>query len=34
MLTDFDPDAAVIVPIGGELRRVTLKILLPLPYQR
>jgi cytidine deaminase len=34
MLTDFDPDADVIVPLGGELRRVKLKILLPLPYQR
>jgi cytidine deaminase len=39
MLTDFDPDASVIVP-GTDglhahgLRRVKLRLLLPLPYQR
>jgi cytidine deaminase len=34
MLTDFDPAADVIVPRGGELRRMKLRLLLPLPYQR
>ena len=34
MLTDFDPGADVIVPLAGALRRVPLRLLLPLPYQR
>jgi cytidine deaminase len=34
MLTDFDSGAEVIVPIGQALRRVPLRSLLPLPYQR
>ena len=34
MLTDFDPAADVIVPLEGGLRRVPLRLLLPLPYQR
>jgi cytidine deaminase len=34
MLTDFDPGAAVIVPVGGGLRRVRVSALLPFPYQR
>jgi cytidine deaminase len=35
MLMDFDPAAAVIVPDArGELMRVGVRALLPLPYQR
>ncbi len=34
MLTDFDPGADVIVPTTTGLRRMALKLLLPLPYQR
>ncbi len=34
MLTDFDPDAEVIVPGKDGLMRVKLAWLLPLPYQR
>lgn len=35
MLLDFDPLAEVIVPDGeGGLRRVAVRELLPLPYQR
>ncbi len=34
MLTDFDPDAEVIVPGPRGLERVRLSYLLPLPYQR
>jgi len=34
MLTDFDPGADVIVPLAGALRRVPVRLLLPLPYQR
>jgi cytidine deaminase len=34
MLTDFDPDARVIVPSATGLRTVPLRSLLPLPYQR
>ena len=34
MLTDFDPDASVIVPTATGLRKVALRALLPLPYQR
>jgi cytidine deaminase len=34
MLMDFDPLAWVIVPVGDELRRVPVRSLLPLPYQR
>jgi cytidine deaminase len=34
MLTDFDPGADIIVPLEGALRRVPLRLLLPLPYQR
>jgi cytidine deaminase len=34
MLTDFDPDADVIVPTPAGLARVPVRILLPMPYQR
>ena len=34
LLTDYDPDASVIVPGPGRLRRVTIGVLLPSPYQR
>ena len=34
MIVDFDPDAEVIVPMGGGLVRVPVRALLPLPYQR
>ncbi len=34
MLTDFDPCADIIVPTTTGLRRMALKLLLPLPYQR
>jgi cytidine deaminase len=34
MLLDFDPDAEIIVPGGGGLMRVPVRVLLPLPYQR
>ncbi len=34
MLTDFDAGAVVIVPAHGGLRRMALRDLLPLPYQR
>ena len=34
MLTDFDPDAEIIVPGAEGLVRVKLPYLLPLPYQR
>ncbi len=34
MLTDFDPAADVIVPGPGGPYRVTVRVLLPLPYQR
>ncbi len=34
LLTDYDPDASVIVPGPGRLRRVTIGMLLPSPYQR
>ena len=33
-LLDFDPAAMVIVPTHGGLRRVPVRSLLPLPYQR
>ncbi len=34
LLTDYDPDCAVIVPGPGGLRRVAIGALLPSPYQR
>ncbi len=34
LLTDYDPDAMVIVPGAGGLRRVAIGVLLPSPYQR
>ena len=34
LLTDYDPDASVIVPGVGGLRRVAIGVLLPSPYQR
>jgi len=34
MLTDFDADAEVIVPTAAGLRKVPVRMLLPLPYQR
>lgn len=34
LLTDYDPDCAVIVPGPGGLRRVAISVLLPSPYQR
>lgn len=34
LLTDYDPDCAVIVPGPGGLRRVAIGVLLPSPYQR
>jgi cytidine deaminase len=34
MLMDFSSEASVIVPIGDVLRRVQVRTLLPLPYQR
>lgn len=34
MLTDFDPDAQVIVPTLSGLLRAPIRSLLPLPYQR
>lgn len=34
MLTDYDPDALVIVPGPGGPRRMPIAALLPLPYQR
>jgi cytidine deaminase len=34
MLTDFDPAADIILPGPGGPRRVTLRALLPFPYQR
>ncbi len=34
MLTDFDPAADVIVRQDGELVRIPVCVLLPLPYQR
>jgi cytidine deaminase len=34
MLTDFDPDADVIVSTPGGLVRMPVRVLLPLPYQR
>ena len=34
MLTDFDPNADVIVPVPGGLARMPVRVLLPLPYQR
>jgi cytidine deaminase len=34
MLTDFDPDAQVIVPTQNGLMRLPVRALLPLPYQR
>ncbi len=34
MLTDFDPDAEVIVPGPDGWERMPLRVLLPLPYQR
>jgi cytidine deaminase len=34
MLTDFDAGADIIVPTAGGLRRMPLRLLLPLPYQR
>lgn len=33
-LTDYDPDAMVIVQTDAGLRRVPVRTLLPLPYQR
>ena len=33
-LLDFDADASVIVPTGVGVRRVPVRSLLPLPYQR
>lgn len=33
-LLDFDPEAIVIVPTADGLRRVPVRSLLPLPYQR
>ena len=33
-LLDFDPEADVIVPTPGGLRRVPVRELLPFPYQR
>ena len=33
-LTDYDPEAMVIVPTESGLRRVPIRTLLPLPYQR
>lgn len=33
-LLDFDPDCWVIVPTAEGLRRVPIRSLLPLPYQR
>jgi cytidine deaminase len=34
MLVDFDAAADVIVPTPGGLRRIPVRLLLPLPYQR
>ncbi len=34
MITDFDPQAQVIVPTSQGLQRVAVRILLPHPYQR
>jgi cytidine deaminase len=34
MLTDFDADAEVIVPTEAGLRKMKVRALLPLPYQR
>ena len=34
MLTDFDPEALVIVPSPSGLRKVPVRLLLPVPYQR
>ena len=34
MLTDFYADAEVIVPTAAGLRKVPVRMLLPLPYQR
>ncbi|MGI3777998.1 MAG: cytidine deaminase [Janthinobacterium lividum] len=34
LLTDYDPQASVIVPGAGGLRRVPIGVLLPQPYQR
>ena len=34
LLTDYDPDASVIVPGLGGLHRVRIGVLLPSPYQR
>ena len=34
MITDFDPQAHVIVPTSHGLQRVAVRVLLPHPYQR
>ena len=34
MLTDFDPDADVIVQTPAGLARMPVRVLLPMPYQR
>jgi cytidine deaminase len=34
IMTDFDPGATVIVPAAAGLRKLALRSLLPLPYQR
>ena len=34
MITDFDRDASILIDHDGQVRRVSVKTLLPIPYRR